>query len=241
MERTLRTGFFRVGEHWAFVVWPASLRGHSCFSFVLPSSSSLFLSLSLLHLGFVSPRLWQSFILYHKLCFVSTHAHTSKHLPPSPILFMDHCARTNWHMYIHKELFFSPSPFVCVCVCVCVCYKEAGRFLLQGWPVQEVLVPFSLSLSLALAVWRLEVCSCKAGHLSPTKKIETQKICHKYFFFFCQQRSDPSSAFPHAQSFPRLVSFFSLSYFYYFFFFVRRLTLSEPGSAVTDSRCVFHR
>lgn len=87
-------------------------------------------------------------------------------------------------MYIHKELFFSPSPFVCVCVCVCVCYKEAGRFLLQGWPVQEVLVPFSLSLSLALAVWRLEVCSCKAGHLSPTKKIETQKICHKYFFFF---------------------------------------------------------
>lgn len=186
MERTLRTGFFRVGEHWAFVVWPASLRGHSCFSFVLPSSSSLFLSLSLLHLGFVSPRLWQSFILYHKLCFVSTHAHTSKHLPPSPILFMDHCARTNWHMYIHKELFFSPSPFVCVCVCVCVCYKEAGRFLLQGWPVQEVLVPFSLSHSLSLWLcgdWK-SVPAKPAISVQPKKSKRKKFVTSISFFFF---------------------------------------------------------
>lgn len=193
MERTLRTGFFRVGEHWAFVVWPASLRGHSCFSFVLPSSSSLFLSLSLLHLGFVSPRLWQSFILYHKLCFVSTHAHTSKHLPPSPILFMDHCARTNWHMYIHKELFFSPSPFVCLCVRVCM------RVLQRSWEVPLARLACARSLGAFLSLTLSRFGCVETGSLflqsrpsqSNQKNRNAKNLSQVFLFFFVSSEVIP--------------------------------------------------
>lgn len=141
--------------------------GSSCFGFLLPFfafSFSLFLALSLIASSqFRLSLSVQSFILYHKLCSLcfSTHAHTSKRSPPSPILFMDHCARTNWHMYI-KSCFFPPSSFVYAGVRC----EETGRFLLLGWPVQEVLVPFSLSLSLWL-------CGDEARS---NKKKKTQKL-----------------------------------------------------------------
>lgn len=146
--------------------------GSSCFGFLLPFfafSFSLFLALSLIASSqFRFSLSVQSFILYHKLCSLcfSTHAHTSKRSPPSPILFMDHCARTNWHMYI-KSCFFPPSSFVYAGVRC----EETGRFLLLGWPVQEVLVPFSLSLSLWLC-----------GDEARSNKKKKRKNCRNFLF-----------------------------------------------------------
>lgn len=122
----------------------------------------------------------QSFILYHKLCFlcfVSTHAHTSKHLPPPPsCLWITVLAQTGTCTYIKSS---SPPPFLCVRACMRVLQKSWEVPLARLACARSLGAFLSLSLSLALAVWRLEVCSCKAGHLSPTKKTETQKICHK--------------------------------------------------------------
>lgn len=191
-ERNERYGpvsffFVRLGEHWLRRA-ACITEGEPCFRFLLPSllSCSLIASLLLLRLGFVT-RLAQSFILYHKLSFFYTHAHTSKRLLPlSPILFMDHCARTHWHMYIH-EVFFFPLPLLCVRVCMCVCYKEAGRFLLLGWPVQEVLVPFSLSLSLSLVCLSRFGC-VETGSLYsqfwPSRPNQKKKKNCRIFFLF---------------------------------------------------------
>lgn len=181
--------FLSGGRALGFVVWPASLRGALLLLFCTAVFFFAF-SLSLLHLGFVSLRLCSlssctiSFV-FSVLFYARTHI---KAPSPSPILFMDHCARTNWHMYIHKEFF--PSPFfVCAGMYACVCYKKAGRFLLQGWPVQEVLVPFSLSLSLWLCGDWKSVPAKPAISVQPKKLKRKKFVTSNFFCLFCFLRS----------------------------------------------------
>lgn len=92
----------------------------------------------------------QSFILYHKLCFlcfVSTHAHTSKHLPPPPsCLWITVLAQTGTCTYIKSS---SPPPFLCVRACMraCVTKKLGGSSCKAGLCKKSWCLSLSLSLS----------------------------------------------------------------------------------------------
>lgn len=174
--------------------------------------------------------------------FLRTRTHQNTFPPPPSCLWITVLAQIGTCTYIKSCSFPPPPLFVCACVYACVTKKLGGSSCKAGLCKKSWCLSLSLTLSRFGCVETGSLFLQSRPSQSNQKNRNAKNLSQVFlFFFFCQQRSDPSSAFPHAQSFPRLVSFFSLSYFYYFFFFVRRLTLSEPGSAVTDSRCVFHR
>lgn len=149
--------------------------------------------------------------------FLRTRTHQNTFPPPPSCLWITVLAQIGTCTYIKSCSFPPPPLFVCACVYACVTKKLGGSSCKAGLCKKSWCLSLSHSLSLWLCGDWKSVPAKPAISVQP-KKSKRKKFVTSISFFFCQQRSDPSSAFPHAQSFPRLVSFFSLSYFYYFFF-----------------------
>lgn len=149
--------------------------------------------------------------------FLRTRTHQNTFPPPPSCLWITVLAQIGTCTYIKSCSF--PLP-LCLCVRVCM------RVLQRSWEVPLARLACARSLGAFLSLTLSRFGCVETGSLflqsrpsqSNQKNRNAKNLSQVFLFFFCQQRSDPSSAFPHAQSFPRLVSFFSLSYFYYFFF-----------------------